>query len=228
MKEVLVILSAYKRNYFLEQIEAIKSQEGVIIKKILVWQNEHHVDVSFLREHGVQIFQSDDNCRYHGRFTLPLLYDNIEYTAIFDDDVIPSSKWLSNAIRCAEEYKCIATQNGRNHVPMFGCGDTGVQEKDLKVDFGGHSWVFKTEYVRYLWSQKQLSYETGEDLQFCLNAKLHGNIDTYCVRQNKENCGNLKPRYGGDEFASFRNMKNHSQFRLDLANSIIDKIKKKA
>src|SRR6478735_2086969 len=115
MKEVLVIMTAYKRNYFKEQIEAIKNQEGVIIKKILLWQNENHVNVDFLREYDVQIFKSDDNNKYHGRFTLPLLYDNIEYCIILDDDTICAKEYFKNAIRCIDTYNCIATQNGRTY-----------------------------------------------------------------------------------------------------------------
>ena len=55
MKEVLVIMSAYKRDYFREQIEAIKSQKGILIKKIILWQNEDHVNVDYLRENNLLV-----------------------------------------------------------------------------------------------------------------------------------------------------------------------------
>ena len=222
MKEVLVILSGYKRNYFKEQIEAIKSQEGVIIKEIILWQNEKHVDLNFLREYGVKIINSDINFKFHARFTIPLLFDHIEYTAIFDDDTIPGKKWLQNAIRCVDEHNCIAGQNGRAYdwgtKRFTGGGDSGRIEQDTKYDFVGHCWVFRTEMVRVLWRQKQVSYITGEDMQFCLAAKHHLNIDSYCVRQtNVVDTGNLRGEYAGDSHASFRTLgESHHTMRSEI------------
>jgi len=236
MKDVLVILSAYKRNYFKEQIEAIKRQKNVNIKEILLWQNEDHLDLSFLREYGVKIIQSDVNFKFHGRFTLPLLYDNIDYTAIFDDDTIPSDGWLENAIRLVDDKNCIAGQNGRSYnwsTKKFNGGsiggDSGHMPKDTKFDLVGHCWVFKTELVRNLWKQKQVSYETGEDMQFCLSSKYHLNVDSYCVKQtDNTNTGQLKKQYGGDKDASFRTLGNrHHELRSEIFEKWANKIKKK-
>jgi hypothetical protein len=231
MKDVLVIMSAYKRNYFKEQIEAIKGQEGVNIKKIILWQNENHVDTSFLREYGVEIIQSDANIKYHGRFTLPLLFDNIEYTAIFDDDTIPAKGWLQNAIRCVDDNGGIAGQNGRTYNPVTrlyeGVGDNGYCPNDIRVDLVGHCWVFKTEWVRFLWMQKQVSYETGEDIQFCMSARFHGNIYSYCVKQESHNTGQLKLNYGGDEYATYRKMINHNELRSHIIEEWFKKINSK-
>ena len=207
MKDVLVILSAYKRNYFREQIESIINQKDVNVKDVILWQNENHVDTDFLRDYGVKIIKSDANIKFHGRFTIPLLYDSIEYTAIFDDDTIPGKYWLKNAIRCVDKYNCIAGQNGRTYnwkTKRFICGgDNGRINKDTKFDLVGHCWVFRTEIIRSLWRQKQISYVTGEDIQFCLSAKYHFNIDSYCVKQTtNEDSGQLKVFYGGDKHAS--------------------------
>src|SRR6478735_7648953 len=192
MKEVLVIMTAYKRNYFKEQIEAIKNQEGVIIKKILLWQNENHVNVDFLREYDVQIFKSDDN----------------------------------------NKYNCIATQNGRtyNHnTKLFdGIGDSGQNYSDIKVDFGGHIWAFKTEWIKYLWMQKQISYETAEDMQFSMMCKFHANIDTYCPKQTDScNTGNLKLNYSGDEHATYRIFSKHNELRSQIFEELNNRIKNK-
>jgi hypothetical protein len=231
MKEVLVIMTAYKRNYFKEQIEAIKSQEGVLIKKIILWQNENHVDTDFLREYGVEIIKSDINIKYHGRFTLPLLFDDIEYVAIFDDDVIPAKGWLQNAIRCTDEHNCISGQNGRtyNHNTKLyeGVGDSGYCSTDTKVDLCGHVWVFRSEWTKYLWLQKQISYETGEDIQFCMACRYHANIPTYCVKQEPHNTGQLKLNYGGDEHATYRKMSNHNELRSHIIEEWFKRINEK-
>lgn len=230
MKDVLVIMSAYKRDYFKEQIEAIKSQEGVNIKKILLWQNENHINVDFLKDYGVQIIKSDDNIKYHGRFALPLLYDYIEYSCIIDDDTIPAKGWLQNAIRCVDEKGGIAGQNGRTYNPSTklydGIGDNGQCPNDIKVDLVGHCWVFRTEWVKYLWMQKQISYETGEDIQFCMAARYHANIPAYCVKQDSYTSGQLKLNYGGDEHATFRKS-NHNQLRSHIIEEWLKKINNK-
>lgn len=233
MKDILVIMSAFKRDYFEEQIQAIKNQKNVNVKKIVLWQNEEHVDVSYLRKHGVSIINSDINFKFHARFAIPLLFDDIEYTAIFDDDTIPGEGWLENAIRCVDEYNCIAGQNGRIYnwqsKRFSGMGDDGYLNRDTKVDLVGHCWVFKTETVRCLWIQKQVSYETGEDMQLCLSAKYHLNMDTYCVQQNNRyNTGQLKGKYGGDSNASFRTLGDrHHTLRSEIYEHWLNKIKDK-
>jgi len=233
MKEINVILTAYKRNYFKEQIEAIKRQKNVIIKNIILWQNESHIDLSFVRDMGVKLIQSDTNFKYHGRFTLPLLLDDVEYSAVFDDDTIPGDGWLENAIRCVDTHNCIAGQNGRDYnwsnKRFTGGGDDGRIGNDTKFDLVGHCWVFKTEMVRSLWNQKQVSYETGEDMQFCLSAKYHLGIDSYCVRQtNHIDTGQLKNRYGGDNNASFRTLGDrHHTLRSEIFETWSNKIKNK-
>lgn len=222
MKEVLVILSGYKRDYFKEQIAALKSQQNVSIKEVVLWQNERHVDVSYLRDYGVKIINSDINFKFHGRFTIPLLFDHVEYTAIFDDDTIPGKTWLQNAIRCVDEHNCIAGQNGRsydwNSKRFIGDGDSGKMERDTKFDFVGHCWVFRTEMIRALWQQKQVTYVTGEDIQFCLAAKHHLNVDSYCVRQTSDDdTGNLRDNYSRDTHASFRTLgEEHHTIRSEI------------
>jgi len=221
MKEILVILSGYKRDYFKEQIAAIKSQQDIIVKEIVVWQNENHVNLDYLREHGVKIINSDINFKFHGRFTIPLLFDDVEYTAIFDDDTIPGNKWLQNAIRCVDEHGCIAGQNGRNYdlnTKVFtGAGDSGRMPRDTKFDFVGHCWVFRTEVIRSLWMQKQVTYVTGEDMQFCLAAKHHLNVDSYCVRQTcNEDAGQTRGSYASDEHASYKTPGGSSSLRSDI------------
>lgn len=230
MKEILVILSGYKRDYFKEQVEAVKRQKNVVIKDILLWQNEGHVDIDHVRDMGVKMIKSDINFKYHARFMLPLLYDKTEYTAIFDDDTIPSDGWLENAVRCIDEHDCIAGQNGRTYnwkTKLFsGIGDDGRCPSDTKVDLVGHCWVFRTETVRCLWMQEQVSYETGEDMQFCLSAKYHYGINTYCVRQtDRNNTGQLKGSYGGDNQASFRTLgERHHTLRSEIFEKWATKI----
>jgi hypothetical protein len=225
MKEVLVILTIWKRNYLEEQINAILNQQDVIIKKIIIWQNENHIDVTDIlkKYENILLINSSENMKFHGRFTIPLLFDNIEYTAIFDDDTIPAKKWLSNSIRCVNTYNCIAGQNGRTFNSdggQKGVGDSGYNNSDKLVDFVGHCWVFKTEWCKYLFMEKQVTYETGEDIQFCLRAKKFGNINSYCPKQENDNSGQTRNMYGQDNKASYKLNINHNEDRYEIFKKV--------
>jgi len=218
MKEITVILTGYKRDYFKKQIESIKRQEGVEIKEIILWQNGNFVDLSYLRDYGVKIIKSDINFKFHGRFTLPLLL-NSEYTAIFDDDIIPGHGWLKNAIRCVDDHNCISGANGRwykGNGDWRGISDNGICSNDTKVDFVGHSWVFKTEIVRNLWRDEIYTFENGEDIQFCLLSKIYNNIDSYVPRQSNTHESSCVSSFASDEHASYLLLPNHTPLRVEL------------
>jgi hypothetical protein len=52
------------------------------------------------------------------------------------------------------------------------------------VDFVGHMWVFKREWLKYMFREMPFTLETGEDMHFCLSSKLFGNISSYCCKQS--------------------------------------------
>ena len=95
---ISVILTVWKRDNLEEQLQAIKNQTADV-SDIYVYQNESHVDIEYLKEkyEFKHIHSKDFNFKFHGRFTLPLLFDT-EYTAIFDDDTVPNKKWLDQEI----------------------------------------------------------------------------------------------------------------------------------
>jgi hypothetical protein len=219
MKDITVILTAYKRDYFDDQIKSIKSQKNVNIDKIFIWQNGDYIDLGrFSDDSDITLIKSDMNLKFHGRFTLPLLFQT-EYTAVFDDDTIPGDGWLENSTRCCEDNNCITGSNGRwrdNSGKWYGAGDDGYCSSDLLVDFVGHSWVFKTEWIRYMWRDATYTYENGEDIQFCLSSKLYGDIDSYVAKQdNPSNSSSRNPLLSSDQHASYK-LPNHGSLRDEI------------
>ena len=83
---ISVILTAYKRDYFDEQIRAIKSQT---LKPVVIylWQNGNFINIDRLRKQGIKLIKSDVNFKFHGRFAFALLMQT-EYVVIFDDDIL--------------------------------------------------------------------------------------------------------------------------------------------
>jgi hypothetical protein len=45
-------------------------------------------------------------------------------------------------------------------------------------------WVFKREWLKYMFREMPFTLETGEDMHFCLSSKLFGNISSYCCKQS--------------------------------------------
>ncbi len=126
-ERISVILTQYKRNTTESQLRAIFRQTAIDrIDRIVVVQNEAHVDLSFLdlidfsgdvlfggseflsRIPGIiQVVKSAQwNTKYYGRFALALLFDS-EFCAVFDDDTIPQPRFLEAATALSEKRNVI-------------------------------------------------------------------------------------------------------------------------
>ena len=225
---ISVILTAYKRDYFQQQINAIKNQT-IKPKNIYIWQNNNHINIDKYRKLGVKLIKSDENFKFHGRFAFGLLMQT-EYVAIFDDDIIPGKKWLENCIKLSKEKNCIVGQNGRIYQPspkkrFIGVGpkkDQDYGNTPHKVHLVGHCWVFKKEWLKYMWRQLPFSYENGEDIHFCFCAKLFGNIDSYVAGQsNNDNKGDItNNQYAADKHASWK-LGGHQKTRFMICDKFM-------
>lgn len=225
---ISVILTAYKRDYFVEQIKAIKNQ-SIKPTNIYIWQNGNFINIDKYRtQFGVKLIKSDVNFKFHGRFAFALLMKT-EYVAIFDDDIIPGKKWLENCLNLSKTKNCIVGQNGRfyklNPKKFLGVGPNHKNDfisTPVRADLVGHCWFFKKEWLKYMWRQMPFSYDNGEDIHFCYSAKLFGNIDSYVAGQSTlENMGDTKKnKYAADKHASFK-LGNHQSTRNMIADSFI-------
>tara|TARA_Y100000590_G_scaffold441930_1_gene569360 strand:- start:532 stop:1245 length:714 start_codon:yes stop_codon:yes gene_type:complete len=221
--ELSVILTAYKRDYFEEQIQAILNQTlSIPPSNIYLWQNEQHIDVTKYREkYGIKVVRSDENFSFYSRFVFAHLMKT-EYVVILDDDIIPGKKWLENSLHLCKTKNCIVGANGRSwnqYTNKYdGFGDHQLY-REMKVDFVGHSWLFKKKWLQYLWMIEPYTYDNGEDMHFCYCAKHFGNIDSYiCGRSTLDECADLtNNRYGTDELASCKTKQNFRNCRNEIA-----------
>lgn len=222
------ILTVYKRPYLKRQIQAILNS-SYPIHEIYVWQNENHVDVSFLKEINqvpIHHIQSTKNLKYHGRFVLCLLLET-EYVGIFDDDILPSPSWIEQSLRLVKTKNVIVGANGRNFNKeknrFDGYGDSGFARIGTRyMEFVGHSWIFRQEWVRYMFAQPLLSLETGEDMQFCLAAKKNGISSVVLSQDGKNLTADLtRGMWGSDEHASYK-QSNMNEKRIELYKKLIE------
>lgn len=226
---ISVILNGYNRGYLLKkQIESIK-QQTIKPYEILLWYNKGYIDQVIIDDKDVKVVYCDSNFKFHGRFAFALLAKS-KYIAMFDDDVIPGTRWLEHCLNNMKKLNGILGASGvylnsNNYEDSIKNGYNGVRNINnvVEVDLVGHAWFFKREWIKYMWMEYPVSWENGEDMQFSCFCKKYGNIKTYVppLTRNMENYGNIKDRYGGDEFASWRK-NNHSSLRDEIVKKLID------
>lgn len=185
-ESITVILNCYRRPYNLKmQVDAIRAQ-SVKPVQIWLWINYHEDNKDFdPKTLGVdRVFNNDFNWKFYGRFAAALLADT-EYIAIYDDDTIPGKRWHENCLKTMETHEGILGSAGiilksDRYVHHDRCGWPTQNSEITEVDLVGHSWFFKREWLRYLWQEKPVTWDNGEDIQFAFMAKVYGGIPTYC------------------------------------------------
>lgn len=221
--KIVTVLTAFKRNYFAEQIQSLLAQT-VPPDLIVVLQNENHVDLSNIYENfgeRVKVIKSDLNTKFWGRFALAQLF-NSDFILVLDDDIIPGKKWIENCLRLCEEKNCVVCANGRSFNNDNGFGDSGEVTQDTRTAFGGHSWFFKKDWLKYFWNFSPLTYDTGEDITFCASVKILGDIETWVPKQSLNDHTSAHMRnFSGDENASWRTS-NWNEKRLEICRHFID------
>lgn len=212
---IIVILTAYKRDYFREQITALLNQTIKPCKIILLNNGTLNVD-SLRHEFGISLINSDLNTKFWGRFCIAKLF-NTEYVLMVDDDTIPGKMWIENCLKLCESKNSIITGNGRTLTNAFVSSDD-----DIQVAFGGHSWFYKKEWLKYFLIEDPINYDTGEDIMFSALCKIHGNIETWMPKQNGETSSE-QISYSNDEHASFRRHSDWDSIRQDICNHYINR-----
>ena len=184
--DITVILNCYRRPYNLKmQVDAIRAQ-SVKPVQIWLWVNYHEDNKDFdPKTLGVdRVFHNDFNWKFYGRFAASLLADT-EYIAIYDDDTIPGKRWHENCLNTMKTHEGILGSAGiilksDRYINHDRCGWPTQNSQTTEVDLVGHSWFFKREWLRYLWQEKPVTWDNGEDIQFAFMAKVYGGIPTYC------------------------------------------------
>lgn len=238
MNDISVILNVYKRPETLEkQIEAIKKQSiGIKSENIHVWYNHvEGVNQKLPNDKNIRTYQCNYNTKFFGRFTIPLLCKT-KYIAIFDDDIIPNTKWLENCLNNIKKRNGIlggsgVITNGKTYIPNEKVGWNGLHNSEcVDVDLVGHAWFFDKDSSKFMWLEEPPSWENGEDMFLSYIAQKHG-IPTYVPPHpdsNKELWSNNRDLastnnrdWGMDNNAHSLSVSNH----LTLRNEIVKNLK---
>ena len=207
-KKLLIVLTQYKRSNLERQLQSISSQT-LQPDYLVVFQNENHVNIEPLKKKYKFIhLRSDYNTKFFGRFAYCFTFP-VDMCVVMDDDIIPGKNCIKHYVS-----ECI-----RENAIMGGNGRFGILNKQksnsilsdintrnrVKVDFAGHLWCFKKEWLHYMFSIKPYTYDTGEDMHFSFSCKILGNIDAYQCSQpsQSEICDITNNGLAGDKFNSF-------------------------
>jgi len=237
----LVVLTQYKRQHLEQQLISIYNQT-LIPDYIIVFQNENHIDITDLKNKFNFIhIKSDYNTKYFGRFSICFNFP-VDICIVMDDDIIPGKNCIKNYITECNKYNSIIGGNGRmgyntsnpyhaqNKMGPF--PEHGYRAETKIVDFVGHLWCFKKDWLYYMFSIKPLTYDTGEDMHLCYSSKCKGNINTYICKQEEveDNCDLMNGDYSCDEFSSYLTTNKNTRkavednfihnYNLELINNI--------
>lgn len=190
--DITVILNCYRRPYNLQmQVDALRSQT-VKPSQIWLWINYHEdnkdFDPSVL---GVdKVISNDFNWKFYGRFAGALLADT-EYVAIYDDDTIPGKQWHENCLESMSVKEGIMgtagyIQTGDRAMQYYRHGWPSQNSNLERVDYVGHAWFFKREWLSHLWREKPPTWDNGEDMHFSYTSQKYGGIQTYCPPHPQE------------------------------------------
>ncbi|MBR0220459.1 MAG: glycosyltransferase family 2 protein, partial [Synergistaceae bacterium] len=193
--DVSVVLSAYKKPDVLrQQLEAIENQT-LKPKEILLFQDGIAQDykINFNSEILARFdkyFIADENKGVWERFNFALNNASSKYICILDDDTVPGRRWLENChfnimqqdgiygtvgILINNFKKCNYPYGVLTDYYRFGW--PFPMDKTIEVDFVGHAWFLKREYLNYMFEDTEQYQEfkyAAEDMCLSFKCAQHG------------------------------------------------------
>jgi glycosyltransferase involved in cell wall biosynthesis len=191
--DISVVLTLYKKPEALRrQLEAIKNQT-IRPKEICLFQdgiaNDYKIELqeSLLSEFD-KVCICTENKGVWERFSFAKTLTG-KYVCIFDDDTIPCPKWIENCYYNMQKQEGIYGTIGivltkKQNYPFGGYYRVGWARpyyKIAEVDFVGHSWFLKREWLEWMFEgteeYQKLKY-VAEDICLSVQCQKHG-IKTY-------------------------------------------------
>lgn len=193
--KITVILNGYKRGSALnEQYDALQKQTVKADEIYLWYNNPDGGEINYDIMEKIPTAFSNLNMGVWARFAYAL-NAKTEYVCIFDDDMIPGSKWLENCKNTIKKVNGLLGGVGllymRPNPPQyssyyepytrFGWIPNGHNDNPVKVDLVGHSWFFKREWLSYYWRElpDPKYFTCGEDMHFSYMLQKYANLNTY-------------------------------------------------
>lgn len=173
---VTAVLNAFGRpSSFPCQFSAIKRQ--TIPAELLVWQNYH---AATRAEWKKDLFSDvlhagcNQNLGVWARFAYAL-NARTEFVCVFDDDIIPGSRWFENCLETIKRHNGLLGGHGvvfhseSDYTARTHYGWRAPNRYAARVDIVGNAWFFRREWLALYWSELpglDQVWTAGEDFHF--------------------------------------------------------------
>lgn len=225
---VTAVLNGFRRREVLrEQVVSLRGQ-SVPVDEILVWFNNpgDGSHLGFVVGDGVDVVYSSRNFGVWSRFFFALNASS-EFVVVFDDDTVPGSRWVENCLSTMGSHEGLLGSVGLTFPGAVGehgyrnysrHGWAEPNEGVVEVDFVGHSWFFRREwlefFVRDLPDLSRFAL-CGEDMHFSFMLQKYAGIRTFVPPHpvgDRSLWGSVKGREYGNSAESLW-VSNPSNFR---------------
>ncbi|MGI0439568.1 glycosyltransferase [Helicobacter himalayensis] len=229
--DVSVVLNLYKRPQALkEQLRAIQNQ-SLRPKEILLYQDGVFEGIEIPKEIEKEfdvIEISKENKGVWERFRFAQRRASSELVCVFDDDTIPGRDFLANCFSHMQKQEGlygttgVVLQKPENYPyeDFFMLGWRNPNKWCAEVDFVGHSWFFKKQWLESFFAHTQSLQKykaAAEDMGFSLALQKIG-IKTFVPAQpyGKFHLWGEMPesslKFGSNEVALFMDSQNHKRY----------------
>ena len=227
MNGITAIMSSYERPGNMQRQYNCLQAQSVPPKDILMFHNQGSKGIADL---PVKTIRANHNFLYYGRFAMALLAKT-EFVCVFDDDTIPGESWFANCLETMRDHEGLLGTVG---VTIYRSGDTFKWKKTgwckpnqnvVEVDFVGHCWFFKREWLWALWRESIPCWSNGEDIFFSSMVQKYLGLNTYVPPHpvdHKEYWGSIDGELGGDPVASYKRNPNHYDQRIQCIRTAIE------
>lgn len=183
---VSAVLNVFRRGAnFRNQIQSIEEQ-SYPVGEILVWENGQD-SVSTIDIKNLVKARSNSNLGVWARFAFALNAKS-DFVWIIDDDSIPGSHWLGNALDTFAIHPGVIGSRGlkfrsRNAYSIY--EEFGPNKPNLEavpVDIVGHNWIFPRDWLAYFWMELPNRYQSeiaGEDIHLSFAIQKHLKLGTF-------------------------------------------------
>lgn len=224
---ISVILNGYRRGHRMkEQYEAIMNQT-VKPSEVMLWYNNpgegHELNYELVQK--IPSAVCNVNLGVWARFAFAFMARQ-DTIAVFDDDTIPGRRWLENCVETMKTREGLLGTVGLLYLdpppadsPLtsyntpyekIGWVPGGRRDHAVEVDFVGHSWFFRKEWLSVFWrEQPPPKYAVcGEDMHFSFMLQKYAGLKTYVPphpENRPEEWGSVKgDDYGSDAHSIWR------------------------
>ncbi|CAM9789143.1 unnamed protein product, partial [Laminaria digitata] len=227
--KVTVILNLFKREVLTEQLDSLFEQTTAShISEVWVCvfsapaQDYALRVVKESKYRNVRLVVSDFNFKFYGRFQMALTAPT-DFVWLVDDDMIPGNKYLAQLMHAAgtdllgssllgsigrvlprpgRDMSLVSYRKWGSHGGMYMPDYYWDQNNAVPVDYLCSQWFLRPEWLQYMWSERPMTFETGEDFHISHTLRKYANIGSYVMPYKAEDDETKGSKYRGLSFVN--------------------------